>query len=401
MRAPRRLLLLGAVLLLVLLAACGNDPEPGGGDATEVGVESTSEPLATEDATTAAAPSESAGSVTLEEVCEEKYADVEAPEGFKVRLVTDEGSIDDGTFNQSGYEGMEAAADCFGLDTDYIETQNQADYANNLETVLGDDPDVVVTVGFLLKDATLQFAKDNPDVNFIGVDQFHEDFGDNYKGVLFREDQGGFLAGAMAAQLTESNVIGVVGGQETFPPVVRLVNAYRTGAAYMGEQLGKDIRVLHTYNTSFFDRAKGRSDAEQFMGDGADVVFNAGGETGSGGVQAATEAGKWGIGVDQDEYVTTFQNGEAPGADKLATSAIKRVDLGVFENIAAAVQDQFEPGVFTLDAANNGITYAPFHDAEIPADVKAKLEEVRQGLADGSIGTGVDPITGLPTEGTS
>jgi basic membrane protein A and related proteins len=132
------------------------------------------------------------------------------------------------------------------------------------------------------------------------------------------------------------------------------------------------------------------------MGEGADVIFGAGGPTGSGGVRAAAEAGNWGIGVDQDEYFTTFQGGDAPGADRLATSAVKRVDLGVFENIAAAIQDSFEGGIFTLDAANDGITYAPFHDAEIPDDAAARLEEIRAGLADGSIDTGLDPVTGEP-----
>jgi basic membrane lipoprotein Med (substrate-binding protein (PBP1-ABC) superfamily) len=378
MRVSRRLSLIGAALsILVLLAACGTDP-----GTTDDGSE--------------AAGSEASSIVGLDEVCEQEYSDVEAPDDFTVRLVTDIGSVDDGTFNQYAYEGMEAAADCFGIDTNFIETANEADYANNLSTALEDEPDVVVTVGFLLGEATLQFAGENPDVNFIGVDQFQPDYGDNYAGVLFREDQGGFLAGAMAGLLTESNVVGVVGGREDVPPVVRLVNGYEQGANYIAEQDGEAITVQHTYNELFTDKAKGRSDAEQMMGDGADVIFGAGGQTGSGGVQAAVESGAWGIGVDQDEYFTTFQGGEAAGAEKLATSAIKRVDLGVFENIAAAIKGEFQPGIFTLDAANDGITYAPFHDAEIPADVASRLEEIRQGLADGSIDTGLDPVTGLP-----
>ena len=395
MRFSRRLpLLSAAIVLLVLLAACGNDP--GAGDASEepTAAAPASEAVESEAPTETAASEggEAAGAVTLDQLCEEKYADVEAPDDFSVRLITDIGSVDDGTFNQYAFEGMEAAADCFGVDTDYIETANQADYENNLTTALEDKPDVVVTVGFLLADSTKKFAGKNSDVNFVGVDQFQPDYGDNYAGVLFREDQGGFLAGAMAGLLTESGTIGVVGGREDVPPVVRLVNGYEQGAKFIDDS----INVLSTYNESFTDKAKGRSDAKQFLGEGADVVFGAGGQTGSGGVQAAVEEGFWGIGVDQDEYFTTFQGGEAEGADKLATSAIKRVDLGVFENIAAAINDEFKPGIFTLDAANDGITYAPFHDADIPDDVAARLEEIRQGLADGSIDTGLDPVTGLP-----
>ncbi|MGH9112701.1 MAG: BMP family lipoprotein, partial [Acidimicrobiales bacterium] len=153
---------------------------------------------------------------------------------------------------------------------------------------------------------------------------------------------------------------------------------------------------LKVYNESFTTPDKGASDAAQFIGEGADVIFGAGGQTGSGGVSAATEQGLWGIGVDQDEYFTTFNGGDAPGSENLATSAIKRVDLAVFRNIVASMTDQFEGGVYTLEAANDGISYAPFHDADIPDDVAALLEETRQGLADGSIDTGVDPVTGLP-----
>ena len=96
------------------------------------------------------------------------------------------------------------------------------------------------------------------------------------------------------------------------------------------------------------------------------MIFGAGGQTGSGGVAAAAEPGVWGIGVDQDEYFTTFNGGEAPGSEFLATSAVKRVDLAVFRNIVAALNGTFEGGLYTLEAANDGITYAPFHDAEIP-----------------------------------
>ncbi len=385
-----------AVVLLLLAAACGNDPatESPTAAAGGTGSEAGSEP-----ATSSEAPSEAGTEATatssitpLDEICAEEYADVEVPEDFSVGLVTDIGSVDDGTFNQYAFEGMQAAEECFGIETNFIETANEADYTNNLTTIMRDDPDVVVTVGFLLADATLQFAQDNPDTNFIGVDQFQEEYPDNYVGVLFREDQGGYLAGAMAGLLTESDVVGVVAGREDVPPVVRLVNGYRAGA----EAVNPDVEVLEVYNQSFTDDAKGRSDAQQMLGEGADVIFGAGGQTGSGGIRAAAESGAWAIGVDQDEYFTTFDEGAAQGSESLATSAVKRVDLGVFQQIAASITGDFEGGVFLLEAANDGITYAPFHDADIPEEVATRMEEIRQGLADGSIDTGIDPVTGLP-----
>ena len=393
MRAPRWGLA-AALVLMLTATACGNDPGADSGAGSESAAPSEAGSAASEAPSEAASGSASEASslVPLDQLCEEEYADVEAPDDFSVGLVTDIGSVDDGTFNQYAFEGMKAAEECFGIETNFIETQNQADYENNLSTILSDEPDVVVTVGFLLADGTKKFAGDNPDVNFVGVDQFQEEYGDNYSGVLFREDQGGYLAGAMAGLLTESNVVGVIGGLESVPPVVRLVNGYEAGA--MAEN--PDVDVLSVYNESFTDPAKGRSDAEQMLGEGADVIFGAGGQTGSGGIQAAAEDGQWAIGVDQDEYFTTFDGGDARGSEFLATSAIKRVDLGVFTQIAAAIADEFAGGVYELTAENGGITYAPFHDADIPEDVATEIEQIRAGLADGSIDTGVDPVTGEP-----
>ena len=170
------------------------------------------------------------------------------------------------------------------------------------------------------------------------------------------------MAGVMAASLSESGTIGVVGGREDVPPVVKLVNGYEAGA----KSVNPNINVLKIYNESFDDTAKGASDAQQFIGEGADVIFGAGGKTGSAGVVEATSQGLWGIGVDQDEYFSTFDEGAAPGSEYLATSAMKRVDLGVFLKILDAINGEFAGGIFGLTAENGGITYAPFHDADDP-----------------------------------
>ncbi|WP_436793122.1 BMP family ABC transporter substrate-binding protein [Actinospongicola halichondriae] len=375
-------LLLG---LALFTAACGDDDDTTSGD------DDTETP---DDGDTGETPDASGdAAVTLDDRCAEaKDAGVEAPDGFTVRLITDIGKVDDRTFNQFAYEGMQAAADCFGFDTSFIETASEADYATNIATSLEGGPDAIVTVGFLLATDTLAAAEANPDVSFIGVDQFQPEFPDNYVGVQFREDEGGCLAGVAAGLLTESNVIGVVGGREDVPPVVRYVNAYESCA----KQANPDVQVLSTYNESFNDPAKGASDAQQFLGEGADVIFGAGGPTGSAGVVEATKAGVWGIGVDQDEYFSTFDGGSAEGADKLATSAIKRVDLSVFDNIVNLLTGDFAGGFFTLTAENAGITYAPSHDADVPQDVLDALEETRVALAEGTYEIGVDPITGLP-----
>jgi basic membrane lipoprotein Med (substrate-binding protein (PBP1-ABC) superfamily) len=413
MRSLKRLLAILFALAL-LAAACGDDgDDEAGEDSTEAGsdedtTEDTTDDTEDEGEDTAddtedegedtedegedgAMDDAASAQISLEEECE-AWGGLQAPDGFTVNLVTDIGKVDDGTFNQFAFEGMQGALDCFGIeDSSFIETVSEADYASNIATSLEADPDVVVTVGFLITTDTEAAATDNPDVNFIGIDQFLAEYPDNMVGVLFNEHEGGFIAGALAASLSQSGVVGVVAGREDVPPVVKFVNGYEAGAKYVNA----DTNVLSIYNESFNDPAKGASDAAQFMGEGADVIFGAGGPTGSGGIKAAAEAGVWAIGVDQDEYFTTFSGGSAPGSEYLASSAMKRVDLAVFRNIAAAIDDSFAGGPYILTAENAGITYAPFHDADIPADVAASVEEVRVGLADGSIDTGVCFIDGL------
>ncbi len=397
LRFTKKTLLLFAVLALVA-AACGSSGDDttttaGGPAATTTtagpAATTTTAPPADVTTTTVEEPTE-AGLVTLEQECE-TFGGLQAPAGFRVSLVTDIGKVDDGTFNQFAFEGMNGAIDCFGIDeTSFIETVSAADYAANIATSLDGDPNVIITVGFLITTDTETAANDASDVDFIGIDQFLLEYPSNYIGVLFNEHEGGYIAGAMAALLSETGVVGVVGGVE-IPPVVKFVNGFDAGA----KSVNPDIRVLSIYNESFTDPAKGASDANQFIGEGADVIFGAGGPTGSGGTVAATDQGLWGIGVDQDEYFTTYQGGAAPGSEFLATSAMKRVDLAVFRNIAASIQEAFNGGIFTLTAANAGITYAPFHDADIPASVAADIEAVRAGLADGSIDTGICFIDGL------
>ncbi len=375
-------LLLG---LALVAAACGDDDD----------TPATADDTTPEDDSDDPAPSgdDIDAAVSLDDRCEEAKANgVEAPDDFVVRLITDIGKVDDRTFNQFAFEGMEAAKDCFGFETSFIETASEADYATNIATSVDGDPDLIVTVGFLLATDTLEAAEANPDIGFIGVDQFQPEFPDNYVGVQFREDEGGCLAGVAAGLLTESNVIGVVAGREDVPPVVRYVNAYEACA----KKVNEDVTVLSIYNEAFNTPDKGASDAQQFLGEGADVIFGAGGPTGSGGVVEATTQGAFGIGVDQDEYISTFDNGNAAGADRLATSAIKRVDLSVFDNIVRKLTDDFEGGLFVLTAENGGITYAPPHDADVPQEVLDELESTRQALAEGTFEIGVDPITGLP-----
>lgn len=316
-----------------------------------------------------------------------------------VCLVTDLGRVNDGTFNQFAHEGATKAAEEFGLEYTYIETQAQTDYDANLQTCLSEGYDAIVTVGFLMAEATAKESAANPDVYFIGVDQFVADGPTNYLGLQFREDQGGFLAGALAAQLSQSGTIGGVYGID-IPPVKKFRNGFEQGAKF----INPDINLLGTYIPSFTDSAAGASAASQFLGEGADVIFGAGGPTGSGGIVEAAKKGALVIGVDQDEFGTTFGGGSADGAANIVSSAVKRVDQAVYLSIKALVEGgaDFTGGTnLIMSASNDGVGFAPPHDAadKVSAEVTAKMEEILAGLKAGTIWTGVDPASGdlLPT----
>jgi basic membrane protein A and related proteins len=386
MRNPMVRLVSLFALLLMVLAACGGQPtaQPTTAPAPTAAPAATTAPVATEPPAATAAPTEAAAT----------------DDKLRIGLVTDLGKVNDGTFNEFAHKGALRASEELGFEYKYIETVAQADYEANINTLVTEDFDIIVTVGFLIADATKAAAAANPDITFIGVDQFYEPgtVTDNLVGLQFREDQGGFLAGALAAMMSESGTVGIVAGVD-IPPVKKFKNGFDNGAKYVRP----DINLLGVYVPTFVDPAQGASTAEQMIGEGADVIFGAGGPTGSGGIKAAAEDGVYVIGVDQDEYNTTFGGGSAPGADRILSSAIKRVDVAVYDQIKKRADGTFEGnGIALYEAANDGVGYAEYHDTDavVPDAVKAKMEEILAALADGSLTTGVDPVSGDVDEST-
>lgn len=305
---------------------------------------------------------------------------------MKVGLVTDVGKVNDGTFNEFAYKGMTRAVDEFKLASAFIETLAPTDYEKNIETFAKENYDVIITVGFMIGDATAAMAKKYPNIKFAIVDFAYDPAIANIMGLVFAEDQSGFLAGALAGQMTKSKVVGIVCGKE-IPPVVKFRKGYENGVKYVCA----DCRVLGVYIDSFTAPDKGKEAALSQIAEKADVIFGAGGPTGSGGIKAAAEKGVWVIGVDQDEYYTTFRD-KKPGYDKLISSAMKRVDVAVYTAIANAVKGTFKGGTAVFDATNDGVGLAPFHDAEgaISAAIKTKLTEIAQGMKAGTVKTGVE-----------
>jgi basic membrane protein A len=313
--------------------------------------------------------------------------DAGATETFKIGLVTDVGEVDDKSFNQSAWEGAQAGARAVGGEANYIETKDAKDYLDNIAEFAEDDYDVIVTVGFALGAATLEAAQKYPDIKFIGVDQFQvpgEEL-DNVVGLIFHEDQSGYLAGVLAANLTESNTIAAVLGTDLVPPVVAFKEGYEAGAI----SVNSDINVISTYHpggldVAFTDPEWGATTAAQAIDQGADVIFAAGGKTGNGGlIEAAGHEGVYCIGVDSDQWETV------PEAHPcLVSSAMKLITPSVEGLIQMAESGEFPSGNFFGDAG-----LASFHDFEdqVPDDLKAELERIAVGLKDGSISTGYNP----------
>ncbi len=300
-----------------------------------------------------------------------------------VGLVTDVGEVDDKSFNQSAWEGVQQARDELGAIVNYVETKDAKDYAANMQLFIDKDYDVIVTVGFALGTATTEAAAANPDVLFIGVDQGQwETVLPNLVGLIFHEDQSGYLAGVLAAKMTQSNTIAAVLGTDLIPPVVAFKEGYEAGAL----SVNPNINIISTYHpggldVAFTDPEWGATTAAQAIANGADVVFGAGGKTGNGAlIETAGTAGLYCIGVDSDQWETV------PEAHAcLISSAMKLITPAVFDLLTMADEGTFPSGNY-FGAAG----LAPFHDFDsvIPQDVKDLIDDTSAGLADGSITTG-------------
>lgn len=308
-----------------------------------------------------------------------------AAENFCVGLVTDTGKVDDKSFNQSAWEGAQAGAQQVGGFAKYIETTDPKDYGNNIQQFVAKNYDVIVTVGFLMGEASVTAAKANPKISFIGVDQFQAETVPNLTGLIFHEDQAGYAAGYLAGLMTKTGKVGAVLGTDTVPPVKNFGEGYKNGVMAANPSASVTL-VYHDPNNAFNDPEWGAGEADKQLAQGADIIFGAGGNTGNGAIiQVAKNPGAgqsvFCIGVDTDQYSTV------PQADKcLLTSAEKKLKDGT-STLVVMAHDGKAPGGNYF--GKTGL--APYHDTEaaVPADVKSKVDAVIKGLDDGSISTGV------------
>lgn len=347
-------------------------------EATEAETEeASSEEASSEEASSEEASSEEATEAKTEEASSEEASSEEETEedidgtGFKIGMVTDVGGVNDGSFNQSAWEGLQRAAENFGCEVKYIESKGDADFVPNIESFLDEDYDLIICTGYVMADAVRDAAELNPDQKFAIVDDASNADLDNVTCMMFEQEQASYLVGLAAGYTTESNVVGFVVGQAN-----ETMNSF--GYGYLAGVLdaNPDATVLQYNANSFGDASAGKTAVNTMVTKGADVVFHAAGGTGLGVIDGCKENGIWAIGVDSD------QSPLAP--ETILTSALKRVDNACYDATKKAILGTLEGGVATYDLAAGGVDIAPTTD-NLSKDVLEKIEDAKKDIIAGDL----------------
>lgn len=289
---------------------------------------------------------------------------------IKVGMVTDTGGVNDGSFNQSSWAGLQRAEKELGIDVNYLESGTDADYAANIETFLDEECDLIIGVGYMLATAIREAAVANPEQKFAIIDDSTCADLPNVTCLMFKQEQPSYLVGYVAGMMTESNNVGFVLGMSSGP-----MNQFGYGYTAGVLDANPDATVQMADANAFGDPAQGKSITTAMITNGADVVFHAAGGTGLGMIEACKEANIWAIGVDSD------QSHHAP--ENIITSALKRVDTASYEIAKAVLEDKYTAGVITYDLASEGVDYVA--SDLLPEDVKKTLEDVKAKILSGEI----------------
>lgn len=306
---------------------------------------------------------------------------------FPVGLVFDIGGRGDKSFNDSAFNGLTRAQQELGIRFATLETSEGSDREAQLRQLASGDSKLIFGVGFLFTDDVRALAKEFPDKKFACIDYTvtpNDTLPPNLVALKFREEEGSFLVGALAALLTKTDKIGFVGGMEI--PLIRKFQAgFVAGAKAANPKVQVLIKYAGTTGAAFKDPTKGKELALAEYHGGADIIFHASGSTGLGVFEAARELKKLAIGVDADQY------DEAPGV--VLTSMVKRVDTAVFDTIKETMDGQWKSGVRDFGLAEKGVTwvYDDRNKALIPDPVKAKVDSLEKLIVAGTLHVPTEP----------
>jgi basic membrane protein A len=317
-----------------------------------------------------------------------------APGGaaFSGCMVTDTGGIDDRSFNASSWQGMQDAKKAnSNIQIQYLQSTAQADYVPNINALLSKHCGIIVTVGFLMGDATQAAAKANASQKFAIVDFNYTPSLSNVKGLIFNTAQAGFLGGYLAAGMSKSKVVATFGGQK-LPTVTIYMDGFAEGVAHYNSKHNANVKVLGwdekaqngTFTGDFTDQSKGKSVTTTFIQQGADIIFPVAGNVGLGAAAAVQQAGNgvhmlW---VDSDGCVSAPQY-----CSLFISSVTKGIAVAVKQAVTDAANGQFAGGNYVGTLSNNGVGLAPFHDfqSKVPSSLKSELDQVKSDIMSGTI----------------
>lgn len=311
-----------------------------------------------------------------------------AQDKIKVCQVTDLGGVDDKSFNETAWKGIKQAETEYGIEGVVLESKSDSDYMVNIDQFIDDECDLIVTVGYMLADATIQASNMNPDFKFTTIDSQVSQ--PNVVDQVFQTDEAAFLAGYVAAAMSETGTIGTFGGV-CIPTVTIFMDGFARGAAYYNEKNDKDVKVLGwdveklegTCIDSFDDLDKGKQVSITMMDQGADIIMPVAGPVGGGTIAAMEDRGTgMVIGVDADWFYTYPDN-----ADMILTSVVKKMDETTLKVIQEVIDGKFTGGKIVGTLENLGVDLAPFHNLEskVPAEILADLDDIRAKIISGEI----------------
>jgi len=289
---------------------------------------------------------------------------------IKIGMVTDIGGVNDGSFNQSAWEGLQRAQKELGVEVRYAESATDADYAPNIEAFIDEGYDLIISVGYMLADATKKAAEVNPDQKFAIIDDASIDL-PNVTCLMFEQSQASYLVGLVAGKMTKTNKVGFVVGM-----VSQTMNEFGYGYLAGVKDANPNATILQFNANSFGSTETGKSAATTMITNGADVIFHAAGGTGLGVIEGCKDAGKWAIGVDSDQSPLAPEN--------ILTSAMKRVDNACFDIAKAVKEGNVKSGIITYDLKSAGVDIAPT-TTNLPQDVLDYVNQAKQDILSGKI----------------
>ena len=300
---------------------------------------------------------------------------------LKVGLVFDVGGRGDKSFNDAAYAGLDSAKQSLGIEFQTLETGEGADREAAMRQLAANGSQLVFGVGFLFSDDIKTLAQEFPNVKFACVDytvKAGETLPPNLLALKFKEEEGSYLVGALAALLSRTGTVGFVGGME-IPLIKKFEAGYRAGVAAVKPNARVIVKYAGSTGSAFKDPTKGKELGLSEYHQGADIIFHASGSTGLGVFEAARELKKLAIGVDSDQY------DEAPGV--VLTSMVKHVEVAVFNTIRDAQAGSFTGGIKVFGLAEDGVgwVYDDRNRALIPDAVKARVDSLRDEIVAGRI----------------